>query len=188
MSDENEMFEENEDSAVGGEAQPSKKVGFLPGIVMQILKWAALGLGALFFIVTVVFITMHFMGAGSQNMSQQQQLSPDYSGKAPVYDWFPNITGIRARTGDTPPGTVMADISIGYEQGNKVVQTELVNRTPQIKDIVRQFFATRRAVDLAPGKENDLKVELAEKINSIMTDGKVRQVVFDNLTIIPGTE
>jgi flagellar FliL protein len=105
-----------------------------------------------------------------------------------VYDWFPNITGVRARTSDTPPGTVMVDISIGYEQANKIVQTELVNRTPQIKDIVRQFFATRKAPDLAPGKENDLKVELAEKINSIMTDGKVRQVVFDNLTIIPGTE
>jgi flagellar FliL protein len=187
MSDENEMFEEGEDSAVGGEAQPSKKVGFLPGIVIQILKWAALGLGAIVFIVTVVYITMTFMGAGNQSINQQQ-VSADYVGKAPVYDWFPNITGIRARTADNPPGMVMVDISIGYEQGNKIVQTELVNRTPQIKDIVRQFFATRRAVDLAPGKENDLKVELAEKINSIMSDGKVRQLIFDNLTIIPGTE
>ena len=186
MSDENEMFEGDE-SAVGGEAQPSKKVGFLPGIVIQILKWAALGLGAIVFIVTVVVLTMKFMGAGSQSVSQQQ-ISADYMGKAPVYDWFPNITGIRGRTSDTPPSTVMVDISIGYEQGNKIVQSELVNRTPQIKDIVRQFFATRKAPDLSPGKENDLKIELAEKINSIMTDGKVRQVVFDNLTIIPGTE
>jgi flagellar FliL protein len=188
MSDENEMFEEGEDGAVGGEAQPSKKSGgFLPGIVIQILKWAALGLGAIIFIVTVVIITMKFMGAGNQGMSQQQ-VSADYAGNAPVYDWFSNITAIRARTSDSPPGTVMVDISIGYEQGNKVVQSELVNRTPQIKDIVRQFFATRRTPDLAPSKENDLKVELAEKINSIMTDGKVRQVVFDNLNIIPGSE
>jgi flagellar FliL protein len=181
------MFEEGEEGTVGAEAQPSKKVGFLPGIVVQILKWAALSLGAIIFIVTVVYITMQFMGAENQGMSQQQ-ISPEYAGKAPVYDWFPNITGIRARTADSPPGMVMADIAIGYEQGNKIVQTELVNRTPQIKDIVRQFFATRRAVDLAPGKENDLKMELADKINSIMSDGKVRQLVFDNLSIIPGSE
>jgi flagellar FliL protein len=187
MSDENEMFEENGDSAVGAEAQPSKKVGFLPGIVIQMLKWVALGLGAIIFIVSVVVVTMMFMGTENQGMSQQQ-ISPEYAGKAPVYDWFPNITGVRARTADSPPGMVMVDISIGYEQGNKVVQTELVNRTPQIKDIVRQFFATRKAVDLAPGKENDLKMELADKINSIMSDGKVRQLVFDNLTIVPGTE
>ncbi|MDR1933504.1 MAG: flagellar basal body-associated FliL family protein [Spirochaetales bacterium] len=187
MSDENEMFDEGEGGDVGGEAQPSKKAGFLPSFVIQILKWAALGLGAIIFIVTVVFITMKFMGAGNQGMSQQQ-ISADYAGKAPVYDWFPNITSIRARTADAPPAMVMVDISIGYEQGNKIVQSELVNRTPQIKDIVRQFFASRRTSDLTPGKENDLKVELAEKINSIMTDGKVRQVIFDNLTIIPGSE
>jgi flagellar FliL protein len=187
MSDENEIFDEGEEGAVGGEAKPSKKVGFLPGVVIQILKWAALGLGAIIFIVTVVVITMMFMGVENKGMSQQQ-ISPDYAGKAPVYDWFSNITGIRARTADSPPGTVMVDISIGYEQGNKIVQTELVSRTPQIKDIVRQFFATRKAADLAPGKENDLKMELADKINSIMSDGKVRQVVFDNLTIVPGSD
>ena len=187
MSDENEMFEAGDDSAVGGEAQPSKRVGFLPGFVIQILKWAALGLGAIIFIVTVVILTMKFMGAGNQGMSQQQ-VSADYAGKAPIYDWFPNITGIRGRTSDTPPAMVMVDLSIGYEQGNKVVQSELVNRTPQIKDIVRQFFAVRRSSDMTPGRENDMKMELAEKINSIMTDGKVRQVIFDNLMIIPGSE
>ena len=83
---------------------------------------------------------------------------------------------------------VMVDLSIGYEQGNKMVQSELVNRTPQIKDVVRQYFATRRISDLTPARENDIKIELAEKINSIMTDGKVRQVIFDNLTIVAGNE
>jgi len=187
MSDENEMFNEGDDSAVGGEAQPSKRIGFLPAFVIQILKWAALGLGAIVFIVTVVVLTMKVMGTGTQAMSQQQ-ISPDYAGRAPIYDWFPNITGIRGRTSDTPPAMVMVDLSIGYELGNRMVQSELVNRTPQIKDVVRQYFATRRTSDLTPMRENDMKIELAEKINSIMTDGKVRQVVFDNLTIIAGSE
>ena len=187
MSDDNEMFEAGDDNAVGAGAQPSKRVGFLPGIVIQILKWTALGLGAIIFIVTVVIITMRFMGAGNQGLAQQY-VSPDYAGRAPVYDWFPNISGIRGRTSDNPPGMVMVDLSLGYDQGNRMVQTELVNRTPQIRDVVRQFFATRRVDDLAPSRENDLKIELAERINSIMTDGRVRQVVFDNLTVIPASE
>jgi len=187
MSDENEMFDAGDDSAVGAEAQPSRRVGFLPGIVIQILKWAALGLGAIIFIVTVVILTMKFMGAGNQTMNQQQ-ISADYVGKAPVYDWFPNINQIRGRTSDVPPAMVMVDLSIGYEQNNRIVQTELVSRTPQIKDIVRQYFASRRMSDLTPARENDMKIEIAEKINTIMSTGKIRQVVFDNLTIIPGSE
>jgi flagellar FliL protein len=181
MSD--EMFEGEDESGVGAEAQPSKKGGFLPGIVIQILKWAALSLGAIIFIVTVVIITMKIMGAGSQSATQQQ-VSTDYTGKAPVYDWFSQVGEVRGRTVDENPAMVIVNINIGYSQGDKVVQTELVSRIPQLKDVIRQFFTSKRAADLKPEKENDLKIELAEKINSIMTSGKVRQVLFDNLQVI----
>jgi flagellar FliL protein len=181
MSD--EMFEGEDDSGVGAEAQPSKKVGFLPGIVIQILKWAALGLGAIIFIVTVVILTMMVMGTGGQSATSQQ-VSTDYTGKAPVYDWFSQVGEVRGRTTDDIPAMVIVNIDIGYSQGDKVVQTELVSRIPQLRDVIRQFFTSKKAVDLKPEKENDLKIELAEKINSIMTSGKVRQVLFNNLQVM----
>ena len=65
MSD--EMFEGEDEGAAEGEGiKAAKKVGFLPAVVIQIMKWAALGLGAIIFIVTVTVVTINFFGAGSQ--------------------------------------------------------------------------------------------------------------------------
>ena len=177
MSDELDNIDEG-----GGEAEP-KKTGFLPGMVISILKWAALGLGAIFFIVTVVVVTMKILGAGNQGMTQQQ-VSTDYAGKAPVYDWFSQVGEVRGRTSDDTPAMVMLNVNIGYTQGDKIVQTELVSRIPQLKDVVRQFITSKKAADLKPERENDLKVELTDKINSIMSSGKIKQVLFDNLQVI----
>ena len=181
MSD--EMFEGEDEGVAGSEIQAARKVGFLPGIVIQMLKWAALGLGAIIFIVTVVVITMKIMGAGSQGITHQQ-ISTDYTGKAPVYSWFNNVGEIRGRTADETPSTFILVVQIGYDLNNKSIQNELVNRTPQIRDITRQFFTAKKATELKPERENDLKIELAERINSIMTTGKIRQVIFDSFTVV----
>ena len=182
MSD--EMFEGEDEGAAAGEGiQAAKKVGFLPAVVIQILKWAALGLGAIIFIVTVTVVTINFCGAGSQG-AVGPQVSTDYAGKAPKYDWFTNLGEVRGRTADEAPSTIIVDVRIGYPKGQKAVQTELIDRTPQIRDIIRQFFTSKKAAQLKPENENDLKAELTEKINAIMTDGKIKQVVFDSFTVV----
>jgi flagellar FliL protein len=178
------MFENDDEAgAVGEQVQASKKVGFLPGIVIQILKWAALGLGAIIFIVTVVVITVGFLNKGSQSMTLQQ-VSTDYSGKEPIYDWYGNVGEIRGRTSDQVPHTVIVDVKIGYPQQHKQMQAELISRTPQIRDIIRQFFTSKRAEELRPENEDNLKLELRDKINDIMTSGKVRRIIFDSFTVV----
>ena len=62
MSD--EMFDQEDEA--GGEEQPTtagkKKIGFLPAIVIDILKWGAIVIGAIIFIVGYRGITVRFMG------------------------------------------------------------------------------------------------------------------------------
>lgn len=182
MSD--DMFEnEGEAGAAGDQVQAAKKVGFLPAIVIQILKWVALALGAIVFIVTVVIITVQLMGIGSKSVTQQS-VSKEYEGKEPIYDWFANVGEIRARTSDDVPHTVIVDVRIGYKQGDKAMQAELIARTPQIRDIIRKFFTSKRAEDLKPANEDNLKIELRDQINNIMTSGKVQKVIFDTFTVI----
>ena len=182
MSD--DMFEGEDEGAVADEGvRAARKVGFLPAVVIHSLKWVALGLGAVGFIVTVTYGTVMFMGRGDRGMSSQK-VSVDYAGKAPKYDWFSALGEIRGRTADETPSTFIVDVRVGYEKNNKTVQTELTERTPQIRDIIRQFFTSKKAEQLKPGFENDLKAELTEKINAVMTDGKVKAVVFDNFTVV----
>ncbi len=181
MSD--EMFENEEEGGVGEQVKAAKKVGFLPSIVIQILKWAALGLGAIIFIVTVVVITVNILNRGNQPMTGQQ-VSTDYAGKEPMYDWYGNVGEIRGRTADEVPTTVMVEVKLGYPQQDKQMQTELIARTPQIRDIIRQFFTSKRSSELRPENEDNLKLELRDKINDILTAGKVRKVIFDSFTVV----
>lgn len=182
MSD--DMFEnEGEGGAAGEPVQAAKKVGFLPAIVIQILKWVALALGAIIFIVTVVVITVKIMGVGSPSVTQQP-ISKEYEGKEPIYDWYSNVGEIRGRTADDVPHTIIVEVRIGYKQGDKAMQAELIARTPQIRDIIRRFFTSKKSDELRPTNEENLKLELRDQINNIMTSGKIQKVIFDTFTVI----
>jgi flagellar FliL protein len=78
MSD--EMFDQEDEA--GGEEQPTtagkKKIGFLPAIVIDILKWGAIVIGAIIFIVVTVVITVRFMGQGNQASATRLPLESAY--------------------------------------------------------------------------------------------------------------
>ncbi|MFQ3621647.1 MAG: flagellar basal body-associated FliL family protein [Spirochaetales bacterium] len=181
MSD--DMFENEGEGGAGEPVQAAKKVGFLPAIVIQILKWVALALGAIIFIVTVVIITIQIMGVGKQSVTQLPT-SKEYEGKEPIYDWYTNIGEIRARTADDAPHTIIVDVRVGYRQGDKAMQAELIARTPQLRDIIRRFFTSKRAEELKPVNEEKLKIELRDQLNAIMTSNKIQRVIFDTFTVI----
>ena len=178
MSD--EIFE-NDDEIIGGEeveAGGKKKVGFLPGIVIQILKWAAIALGAVIFIVTVVVITMNIMNRGTTTQSRLPEVEA-YEGAPEILSWFGNIGEIRTPTADERRHTVMAKILIGYPRDSKRVQSELIDRTPWITELVRSYFSSHTASELlGPQNEQRVQEELKARINNIMTEGKIKEVIF----------
>lgn len=181
MSDEEQSFDEglaaDEDLSVGN------KVGFLPSVLMKVLKWAALGIGAVIFIVTVVIVTMRVMNRGAQPQSYVAVTEP-YEAKTPKYEWYDNIPEIRGRTADKTPATVIVKVNIGYDEGDKEVQSELIARTPRLRDLLRNYFTSKTAAELQPQHEEELKTEIREMINRIMSDGKVREVIFLDFNIV----
>ena len=184
MADDDQGLEEG---LVGTEADLSpaeeKQGGLLSGMLLKVLKFVALGLGAIIFIVTVVIITMRIAGQGSQAQSYPQ-VSPEYEGTTPVLSWYTNIDEIRGRTADENPHTVVAQVSLGYEKDNKIIQTELVSRTPRLRDLVRKFFTEKTAAELRPRYEEELKTELKERINRVLTQGKIDEVIFLEFNVI----
>lgn len=160
-----------------------KQGGLLSGMLLKILKFVALGIGAIIFIVTVVIVTMRIAGRGTQAQSYPA-VSEEYEGTQPVLSWYSAIDEIRGRTADENPNTVIVKVGLGYEKDNKTIQTELVSRTPRLRDIIRQFFTEKTASELKPQYEEELKAELKERINRVLTGGKIDDVIFLEFNVV----
>ncbi len=187
MGDEDQAFDAGFDGedvagieAPGGE---EKKGGFVGGALLKILKFAAMGIGAIIFIVTVVIITMRIMNKGNQSQSYPV-VSEEYEAKPEQLQWYDNIPEIRTRTSDQNSVTIIVKVNLGYEVEDKVLQTELIQRTPRIQDLIRQYFAQKTSAQLTPAHEEELKTELKEKINFMLDDGQIKEVIFLDYNIM----
>ena len=117
-----------------------KKGGFLGGALLKILKFAAMGIGAIIFIVTVVIITMRIMNRGNQPQGGICGRAKD-AGCTAGTQWYDNIPEIRTRTSDENAVTVIVKVNLGYEIEDKVkLRLSLSQRTPRLQDMIRQFF------------------------------------------------
>ncbi|MBN1686228.1 MAG: flagellar basal body-associated protein FliL [Spirochaetales bacterium] len=179
MADEESFLDE--DIAVGQEAEVGRKVGFLPALILKILKWAAVVVAAVIFIVTVVVITMRIMNQGRPSGSVPV-VSESYTSAPPTYSYYKNFEDIRTRTADDVPYTVVAKVALGYEEGNKSIQNELVERTTLLQHIIRSYFASKTASQLK--NEGVVLQELLQEVNAVMTSGKIRQVLLLDYNLI----
>lgn len=180
MSD--EIFDADEEA--GGEDQPQqtgkKKIGFLPAIVIDILKWTAIVVGAIIFIVVVVVITVRQINAGNQATATRLPLGSEYEeGAAPLLEWYSQIGDIRGVTADEVRRTFIVSVHIGYEPESEATLQELISREVQITEAIAEYFSARSVEELQ-GIENRqrAKQELREEINRIMTND-IREVAFE---------
>jgi len=77
---------ENTEDEVGAEgegAAPAAKSGLIPGL----LKWVAIGLGAVILIVTIVVVTVNIMG-GSNKQVPLQAVESELGSQKEVLDWM----------------------------------------------------------------------------------------------------
>lgn len=184
MGDEDQAFDEGFGTAEADIAPAEERGGgLLGGLLLKILKYAAMAIGAVIFIVTVVIITMRIINRGAQPQAMAP-VSPEYQGKVEKLDWYDNIPEIRGRTSDENPVTVIVKVNVGYEQENKMVQSELIARTPRLQALIRSYFASKTAAELTPQHEDTLTAELEERINRIMTDGKIKEVIFLDFNVV----
>ncbi len=179
MAEEDDFME----GAVGDDQEMAvgQKVGFLPAIAIKALKWLAAIIVGGIFIVTVVVVTLQIMGRGKESKTYIET-SKAYEGKPPILTWFKNIDQIRGRTADENPNYVTLTVEIGYKM-NKALQSELIDRTSRLKDLIRSYFSSKTVEEL--NNEERVKEELKNKINDIMRSGYIEEVIFTEFSIIP---
>lgn len=177
MSDQDDINLEGGDATTG---DGGKKKGF--GLLPQLLKWVAIVLGSLVFIVTVVVITVNIMG-GKGNSQTTVPISEEYTGSREVLQWYQAVGSIQTRTKDIIPASVVVDMAFGYPLEDKVTPAELSSRLVEIKDFLRSYLQKKTAAELR--NEEKIKIEIRNSINdNILSKSKIKDVRFTKYEIV----
>ena len=183
MGDEESFLEE--DVAGGQDVETSERSSFLPALLLKILKWAAVAVAAIIFIVTVVYFTMQIMNRGTRPATVPA-VSEEYRATPPVYRYVrDNFSEIRTRTADETPYTVIAQFGLGILESEDRLYDEIVSRTPQIQDLVRSYFTQKKAAEIMPKNEDAVKEEIRARVNAILTNGKIKDVILLEYNVLP---
>ena len=180
MSDSDDILDD------GGAAPASapKKTSGLSSLLPNLLKFVAIGLGALIFIVTVTVITVNIVNKGGQSQTVIPSASP-FTGSRPQYQAFTMIGAVRTSTRDQIPYSVIVDVVLGYDMNDNTTQTELTARVYELRDFLRQFFKSKTVSELAPENEARLKQEILVELNTkILNSGKLRIILFNQLDVM----
>jgi flagellar FliL protein len=185
MGDAGENLDLEEDGGAEGLTAPKKASG-LGGLLPNLLKFIAIGLGALIFIVTVAVITFTVMskGGGKAQTTVTDPNSP-YIGKRPEYASYTLIGQISTRTRDKVVTNVTVEMILQYDLNNNAAAAELTARQYDLRDFVRQYFSGKYAVDLSPENELRLKNDIRDILNTrILDTAKIRNVLFLKLDVM----
>jgi flagellar FliL protein len=176
-----DMFDAEDDVVATEETQPGqKRVGFLPGVLIQVLKWTGIILAAIIFIVTVVVITVRVLNRGN-TQQVRAPISADYESNIPRLEYFGQIGELRGTTGDEVRTTFVVEPYLGYRKGNDGLSTELIDRTIQLIGLFNDYFGTR-TVDELEGAQGEnrrtVELELIQAINNLLEEGAIEDIVF----------
>jgi len=185
MSDSDDLDLDGGDAPESGGAQ-KKRSGGLGNLLPTILKFVAIGLGALIFIVTVSVITYNIMNRGGKSQTVLTDPSSPYVGKRPEYAMYTALGSITTRTKDYPTSSsVTVEMIIGYDMDNPAAATELIGRQYELRDFVRRYFTGKYAAELTPEREEELKKDIREQLNTRFLDtARARIILFNKLDIM----
>ena len=177
MSDQNDIDMDTGDAGVSDGSAKGRS-----GFLLQLLKWIAISLGALIFIVTVVVITVNIMGLTGRPATSAP-VSEDYVPLQAPLEWYQAVGTIQTRSSDEIPASIMVDVALGYTFGDKNTPTELSSRLVELRDFLRSFFHRKTVPELQ--NESRLKIEIRNFINdNILTRTKIRDVRFTRYDVI----
>ncbi|GHT57304.1 flagellar basal body protein FliL [Spirochaetia bacterium] len=187
MSDSDELnLNEGGEAADGEKGAASKKGPGLKALLPTILKFAAIGLGALIFIVTVAVITFNIMNTGGKSQTAVTDPTNAYLGTRPVYAYYNLIGAVTTRTKD-PNVSVTVEVLIGYDDknGNAATASNINAYQNELRDWVRRYFSTKTAEELQPQNEERIKNEIRERLNTEILDAtKARKILFNRFDIM----
>ena len=180
MSDDLDLSDDGGEPSGSG----SKKTSGLAALLPNLLKFVAIGLGAIIFIVTVSVITFNILNRGGRTQTILPSNNP-FVGAQPMLTYFNLIGPIRTTTRDPIPWSVVVDIQIGYDLDSNAALTELLARLPELQDFIRVYFRSKRADELGPENEPMLKQEILEQLNTrVLNTAKARRIIFRQLDLV----
>ena len=184
MADQDDMFVDDTEVDPGEPQGQQKRVGFLPGVLIQILKWVGIILGVVIFVVTITVVTVQFLGRGNAGATRIPT-SEAYRAEAPIYIWQ-ELGELRGSTADEVRTTFIVEPALGYDPEADQLTTELINREIQLIGIFNDYFGSRTTAELE-GPQNKVRVEqgLTDQINRILRNGQIRDIVFISYQFLP---
>jgi flagellar FliL protein len=185
MSDSDDLDLDGGDAPESGGAS-KKRSGGLGSLLPTILKFVAIGIGALVFIVTVCIITVNILNKGGKQQTVITDPSSPYVGKRQEYNYYDMIGAMTVRTRDFPvSSTVSVEMIIGYDLNDLNASSELVSRRYELRDFVRRYFAGKYSSELTPEREEELKAEIREMLNTRFLDtARARIILFNKLDVM----
>jgi len=186
MSDNDDIDLDGGDAPEASGGGGKKKSGGLGNLLPTILKFVAIGLGATIFIITVSVITVTVVNKGGSSQTVHTDPSSPYVGKRPEYGYYDSIGSLSVRTIDFPiASSVTVDMVIGYDVADSTAITELSSRRYELRDFVRRYFSGKTAAELAPNREEQLKAEIREMLNTRFLDSRgARVILFNKLDVM----
>ena len=183
MSDEQQDLNLEDVGAGAEDVGGPRRGGLFSGLVLNILKWAAIGVGAIILVVTTTVITFNVLkkGSSSQNLAA---ISPAYAGKTEPLAYYDSIDQIRGQTADETPAVFLLRVSLGYDTADKQVSVEIGQRTREIQDLMLKFVSRKTAAELSPTHYDEIQADLQQQINMLMKTGKVKRVTFREFTVV----
>ena len=108
------------------------------------------------------------------------------SGQREIYDWYTSLGIIQTTTCDDPPATVRIEIGLAYKKGDTATETEITQRTVELKAFLRRYFNGKTAAELRnTNNEDALENEIKNGINDkILLSSRVRDIVFMQKDVI----
>ena len=180
MSDSDDLDLDGDESS--GSSSSKKSFG-LGALLPNLLKFVAIGLAALIFIITVSVITYNILNKRGESQTVMDPTS-EYIGTRPQFATFSLIGSFNTRTRDQTH-MVVVDMLIEYDLNNTAAQTELNGRVDQLRDFTRNYFASKYYNDLMPENEDRIKQEIREILNNRFLDtAKARGILFNKLDVI----
>lgn len=178
------MADERDDAAqdsIEANSSEGRSKGALPKFIIKILQLVAAAVAIFVLMIVIAYFVANTV------MNQRAITSyPINSGtvttKPEPLAWYDNLEEVRVYTRDNPPKQLIINLSLGYEENNAVVQTELIKQRIPLQDLVRQYLSQRTSKELA--NEAQLKSELKAAINNMMRRGEVKQVAFTSLNLV----
>lgn len=176
----NDLMDDNDDMQDDSSSSMKPKRG--GGLIPMLIKWIAIVLAALIFIVTVVVITMNIREKKGRSHSEYP-VSEEYRDSRDVLQWYQAIGVLRIQTAERIPATLIVDVALGYTNNDKSTPQELSARKVEIIDFLRSYFRNKTVAELR--QEEKIKIEIRNEVNdNILTKNKIKDVRFTQYDIV----